>query len=101
VIKVSASFAESEGRTCRGSIKVRPLPLPPSQLTASEQVIDQFRDAGRRALSSRQGQPAGGHSTSADRRDVVAAGLAGVVAVDLAAQRVGQERAIDDQLLGR
>ena len=33
-------------------------------------------------------------------RNVIAAGLAGVRAVDFAAERVGHERAVDDQLLG-
>lgn len=70
------------------------------QLTAGEQVIDHVRDRCRLRRCSRQGQPADRHSTAANGRDVVPARLAVVVAVDLAAQRVGHERGVDNQLLG-
>ena len=70
------------------------------QLTAGEQGVDRVFDAGRLRQASGQWQPAGRHSISADGCDVVTACLAIVAAVDLTAQRIGHERAVDDQLLG-
>ena len=58
----------------------------PSQLTASEQVIDHIREARRPPLGACQKQPARRDPTAADHGDIVAAGLAIVIAVDLAAR---------------
>ena len=89
------------GRSClANALRSRSRDVGTGQLAASEQGIDCVRDRCWLSVCSRQGQASDGHSSSADRRDVVAAGLAVVVAVDLAAERVGQERAIDDQFLG-
>ena len=55
----------------------------------SEQGVDRVFDAGRLRLASGQRQPAGRNSCSVEGCDVVTAGLAVVVAVDLAAERVG------------
>ena len=70
------------------------------QVTASEPGVDGGLDRGGLFRRMHLGLPTGHHSTSADGRDVVAAGLAVVVAVNRTTQRVGQERAIDDQFLG-
>jgi hypothetical protein len=68
------------------------------ELAGGEQVIDHIRDAGRLPLGSRQRDSASRHSTSVDGCNVVTAGLAIAGAVDPAAERVGDERAINDQL---
>jgi hypothetical protein len=47
-----------------------------------------------------EGEAAGSGAAGGDRGEVVAAGLAIVGAVDFAAQRVGQEGAVDDQFFG-
>ncbi len=84
----------------RASLGVSPGAGQTGQVTASEPGVDGGLDRGGLFRRMHLGLPTGHHSTSADGRDVVAAGLAVVVAVNRTTQRVGQERAIDDQFLG-
>jgi hypothetical protein len=69
------------------------------QFVSREQMIDDIRDAHALALRSHQRNSASGDARSGDRRDVVASGHAVASTTDPEAERVGHERAIDDQLL--
>ena len=69
------------------------------QLAASEQEIDPRGDRGLLIPGSHQRQPTRDHSGPADRCNVVAAGLSVVIAIDRPSERIGHERAVDDQLL--
>ena len=70
------------------------------ELIASEQGVDRGWDGDARFSCPSQGSTAGRHSCSADGCNVVAARLAVVVAVDLAVERVADECAANDRLLG-
>ncbi len=63
-------------------------------------MVDHVHAARWLPLESRQGNSAGRRATSADRREIVAAHLPIVDAVDLTAPRFGHERGFDDQILG-